>query len=165
MSDHQAIAVRAVSSRSNGRIAQWRAAWICLALALALHVTDEALTGFLPVYNGVVEGIRSERPWVPLPTFSFPVWLAGLVLGVLLLLTLTPVVSRGARWIRVVSLILSVVMILNALGHVGASLYWGRLAPGVYSSPFLFIAALALLVTASRAKVLVGAQGREMRAP
>jgi hypothetical protein len=128
-------------------------AWICLALALALHVTDEALTGFLPVYNGVVEGIRTKQPWVPLPTFTFPVWLAGLVLGVLLLLALTPVVSRGARWIRIASLILAVVMIGNALGHVGASVYWGKLAPGVYSSPFLLVAAVALLVTASRAKV------------
>jgi len=52
-----------------------------------------------------------------------------------------------------VSLILGVLMSGNALGHLGASLYWGRFAPGVYSSPFLLIAAGALLVTASRAKV------------
>src|SRR5262245_63780968 len=107
-------------------IRYWRAAWVGLAVALALHVTDEALTGFLPVYNSIVEGIRANYPWVPLPTFTFPVWLAGLVLGVLLLLAFTPAVSRGARWIRVVSMVLSIVMIGNALGHLGASLYWGR---------------------------------------
>lgn len=135
------------------RIAQWRVAWLCLAVALALHVTDEALTGFLPVYNEIVGRIRATHPWVPLPTFTFPVWLAGLIIGVLLLLALTPVVSRGAGWIRVVSLILGVMMMGNAVGHVAASLYWGRLAPGVYSSPLLFIAAVALLVTASRARV------------
>ena len=135
------------------RIAQWRNAWVGLALALGLHVTDEAVTGFLPIYNQVVEGLRAKHPWVPLPTFTFPVWLGGLILGVLLLLALTPVVSRGARWIRVVSVILGVVMTGNALGHVGASVYWGRLAPGVYSSPLLLIAALALLITASRATV------------
>ncbi len=134
------------------RIDHWRVSWVCLALALALHVTDETLTGFLPVYNEVVEGIRSRHPWVPLPTFTFPVWLAGLVLGVLLLLALTPIVSRGAAWIRIVSLILAVVMIGNALGHIGASLYWGRFAPGVYSAPVLLIASVALLITASRAK-------------
>lgn len=134
------------------RIAQWRAAWVALALALGLHVADEALTGFLPVYNSVVEGIRAKHAWVLLPTFTFPVWLSGLILAVLLLLVLTPVVSRGAQWIRVVSIILGVVMSGNALGHVGASLYWGRLAPGVYSSPLLLIAAVALLVTATRAK-------------
>lgn len=137
-------------------IAQWRNAWVGLALALALHVTDEALTGFLPVYNSVVEGVRADNSWLPLPTFTFPVWLGGLVLGVLLLLALTPIVARGARWIRVVSLILGVIMTGNALGHIGASVYWGRLAPGVYSSPILLIAALALLITASRARVAGG---------
>ena len=49
------------------RISQWRTAWVALALALGLHVTDEALTGFLPVYNGVVEAVRHNHPWVPLP--------------------------------------------------------------------------------------------------
>lgn len=135
------------------RIAQWRVAWIGLALALGLHVADEALTGFLPVYNGVVERIRAEHAWVPLPTFTFPIWLGGLVLGVLLLLSLTPVVSRGAYWIWVASLILGVIMTGNALGHIGASLYWRRLAPGVYSSPFLLIAAIGLFVAALRARV------------
>jgi hypothetical protein len=134
------------------RMRRWRAAWVGLALALGLHVTDEALTGFLPVYNGVVEGVRAKHPWVPLPTFTFPVWLGGLILGVLLLLGLTPLVSRGARWLRVVSIILGLVMTGNALGHMGASVYWGRLAPGVYSSPLLLVAAIALLVTASRAR-------------
>jgi hypothetical protein len=80
-------------------------------------------------------------------------WLGGLILGVLLLLTLTRVVSRGAQWIRVASVILGVIMTGNALGHLGASVYWGKPGPGVYSSPLLLIAALALLVTASRAKV------------
>lgn len=133
-------------------IRRWRTAWVGLALALALHVADEALTGFLPVYNGIVAEIRAEHPWAPLPRFTFPVWLAGLILGILLLLALTPVVSRGPRWIRVVSLALSVLMIGNALGHLGASLYWGRLAPGASSSPLLLLAAVALLVTAARAK-------------
>jgi hypothetical protein len=131
----------------------WRAAWVGLAVALALHVTDEALTGFLPVYNSIVRGIRADYSWVPLPTFTFPVWLAGLILGVVLLLAFTPAVSRGARWIRVVSLVLSILMIGNALGHLGASLYWGRVAPGAYSSPVLLVAAAALLITAARAKV------------
>jgi hypothetical protein len=135
------------------RIAQWRVAWVCLAIVLALHVTDEALTGFLPVYNEVVEGIRTKHTWVPLPTFGFPVWLGGLASGVLLLLALTPLVARGTGWIRGVSMALAVVMIVNALGHLGASLYWGKFAPGVFSSPFLLIAAVALLITAARAKV------------
>ena len=135
------------------RIAQWRIAWICLALAIALHVTEEAVTGFLPVYNGVVEAARSKHPWIPLPTFTFPVWLGGLILGIVLLLAFTPLVSRGQGWMRAASVILAVLMIGNACGHLGASLYWGRPAPGVYSSPVLLIAAVALLITAVRVKV------------
>lgn len=134
------------------RVRHWRAAWLGLAVALALHVTDEALTGFLPVYNGIVGRIRAKHPWILLPSFTFPVWLAGLILGIVLLLALTPIVTRGARWIRVVSLLLSIVMMGNALGHLGASLYWGRAAPGAYSSPVLLLAAVALFVTATRAK-------------
>lgn len=134
------------------RMTQWRTAWVGLALALGLHVTDEALTGFLPLYNGIVERIRTQRPWIPLPTFTFPIWLGGLVVGVLLLLGLTPVVSRGVRWIWVASLILGVMMTGNALGHIGASLYWGRLAPGVYSSPLLLVAAVSLFITTVRAR-------------
>ena len=135
------------------RIAQWRAAWVGLAIAIALHGADEALTGFLPAYNRVVDGLRAEHPWVALPTLAFPVWLGGLIVGVSLLLGLTPVVSRGASWIRILSIVLGVLMIGNAVGHLAMSIYWGRLAPGVYSSPLLLIAALGLLVTASRAKV------------
>ena len=134
-------------------IVHWRNAWICLALAIALHVTDEALTGFLPVYNGMVEAARSKYPWIPLPTFTFPVWLGGLILGNVLLLALTPLVSRGQGWMRAASVILALLMIGNACGHLGASVYWGRPAPGVYSSPVLLIAAVALLITAVRAKV------------
>jgi len=141
-----------VAHSASARIRAWRTAWVCLALAIAVHVTDEALTGFLPVYNRIVAAVRGPHPWVPLPTFSFPVWLSGLVLGVLLLLALTPLVSRGQAWIRVASLVLAVLMTGNALGHLGASLYWGAAAPGVYSSPLLFVAAVALFVTAWRAR-------------
>ncbi len=133
------------------RIAQWRAAWVALAIALGLHVADEALTGFLPVYNGIVWEFRARHPWAPLPTFTFPVWLGGLILGVLLLMALTPIVSRGAAWIRVASVVLAVIMTGNALGHLAASVYWGRPAPGAYSSPVLLAAAVALLVTSLRA--------------
>jgi hypothetical protein len=135
------------------RIIHWKTAWIALALTLGLHVTDEALTGFLPFYNGMVRGIRAGHSWFPMPTFTFPIWLSGLILLVIVLFALTPFVSRGAKWIRVVSIILSIIMIANGLGHIGMSIYLGRLAPGVYSSPFLLAAAVALLVTSSRAKV------------
>jgi hypothetical protein len=140
-----------VDATPSPRTRHWRAAWLGLALALALHVADEALTGFLPVYNGIVGAIRARFPWVPLPTFTFPIWLGGLALGVLVLFVLTPLVSRGRGWIRIASLVLGLIMVGNAFGHIGASLYWGRAAPGVYSSPVLLAAAIALIVTAWRA--------------
>ncbi|MDH3615555.1 MAG: HXXEE domain-containing protein [Gammaproteobacteria bacterium] len=120
-------------------------AWLFLALAIALHVSDEALTDFLPLYNSIVESWRDSYPWLPLPTFSFSVWLTGLLLGVLVLLGLSPLVFRGDAWLRPVSYALGILMMANALGHIGASLYWGMLAPGVLSSPILLLAALATL--------------------
>jgi hypothetical protein len=125
-------------------------AWVFLALAIALHVTDEALTGFLPLYNSIVESLRESYSWVPLPTFSFPVWLTGLAIGVLVLLGLSPFVFRGSAFLRPVSYVLGILMMGNALGHIGASMYWGILAPGVLSSPILLLAALALLIATDR---------------
>ena len=133
------------------RTRQWGMAWVLLALAIGLHVADEALTDFLPLYNSLVESARESYWWIPLPTFSFSIWLSGLVLGVLLLLGLAPLVFAGKTWLRPVAYFLSVLMIANALGHLGASIYWQILAPGVLSSPVLFVAAVALLVTTRRA--------------
>ncbi len=126
---------------------KWGMAWVSLALAVALHVTDEALTGFLPLYNSVVQSLREPLSWIPLPTFSFPVWITGLTIGVLILLALSPLVFAGSRLLRPVSYFLGILMVANAFGHIGASIYWGKLAPGVYSSPVLLVAALALLIT------------------
>ena len=130
---------------------RWGIAWIGLASALAIHVTDEALTGFLPLYNSIVSEIRESYPFLPLPTFSFPYWLGGLIGAILLLYLLSPLVFAGRIWLRYGSYALSVLMILNGLGHIGASLYWGTFAPGVYSSPILVLAAVALLVSTIQA--------------
>ena len=75
-------------------------AWVALALALGLHVVDEATHDFLSVYNPTVRALRGRVPWLPLPTFTFPVWLGGLIAGVLLLLCLAPLAYRGARFTR-----------------------------------------------------------------
>src|SRR5256885_3873849 len=54
-------------------------AWLALCGGLAIHVADEALTDFLSVYNPAVRAIRARFPFLPLPTFTFPVWLGGLI--------------------------------------------------------------------------------------
>lgn len=125
-------------------------AWLALALALGLHVADEALHDFLSVYNPTVRAIRQRLPWVPLPTFTFPIWLTGLILGVVLLLCLYPLALRRTRWVVLVAYPLGILMTFNALQHFAGSLYFGRFMPGVYSSPLLLAASLWLLAAARR---------------
>jgi hypothetical protein len=125
-------------------------AWLGLAGALALHVTDEALTDFLSVYNPAVRAIQERWPWVPLPTFTFGVWIGGLAVGIVLLFALSPWAFRGTRWIVAVALPFSALMTANGLGHVGSSIYFGRFMPGVYSSPVLIAASLFAFICAVR---------------
>jgi hypothetical protein len=125
-------------------------AWVGLSLALALHVTDEALNDFLSFYNPMVRRVREEVPLLPLPTFEFEWWLAGLILGVALSLAASTFVFRGRRWTILASYIYGVAMSLNAFGHLGASLANHRMMPGVYSSPVLLAASVWLIVCARR---------------
>lgn len=122
-------------------------AWVALAVALALHVADEAANDFLSVYNPAVRSLRERFPFLPLPEFTFLVWLGGLVAAVIILLALSPVAFRGARWLHIASWPYGVIMLLNGLGHIGASIYFGRLMPGVYSAPLLLAASVYLLLS------------------
>lgn len=128
-------------------------AWLCLCLALLVHVADEALTGFLGVYNPTVTAFHQRVPWLPLPTFEFRTWLAGLLGAVVVLLSLTGFAARGARWLRPLGDVFAAVMIANALGHTAGTLA-GRSffdvptphpMPGFYSSPLLLAASFYLL--------------------
>ena len=125
-------------------------AWIALALAIGLHVADEAAHDFLSVYNPAAEAMREEFPVLPMPTFTFETWIMGLTAAVILLLAVAPFVFIGAQLMRPLSYVVAGLMIANALGHVASSLYTGRLMPGVYSSPVLLAAAVWLFLTARR---------------
>lgn len=128
-------------------------AWVLLCLGLLLHVTDEALTGFLGVYNPAVDAIHARIPWLPLPQFEFRSWLIGLLLVSTLLLALSPFLFRGAAWMRPVAYLFAGIMVLNALGHTAGTIAgrtFGEIRiprpmPGFYSSPFILGAALYLL--------------------
>jgi hypothetical protein len=126
-------------------------AWLVLVGALALHVLDEALTGFLDFYNPLVLGIRSRIPWFPMPTFQFDVWVVGLIAVVLALVSLAPAVRRGAAGTRFASWALSGIMFLNGLGHLAGSVYFQRWLPGATSAPLLLVASV-LLVRATLAR-------------
>lgn len=119
----------------------WTLSWIALVVAFGLHVVDEATHDFLGVWNPLVESLRQRIPLLPLPTFSFELWLGGLIAGFLVLLSLTLFVRRGATWMRPLSYILAVIMFGNGLLHIFGSLYQGRLLPGVFSSPLLLVTA------------------------
>lgn len=127
-------------------------AWLAVAIALALHVTDEALTGFLDVYNPTVLALRARIPWLPLPVFRPEVWLAGLIAAILLLVALSPVAFRGSRWMRPVGYALAALMLANAAGHIlgtiagrtVAEVRFPRPMPGFYSSPLLAAASVWL---------------------
>jgi hypothetical protein len=125
-------------------------AWVALTLALAVHVADEALTDFLSFYNPMVQSIRARISWFPMPTFTFDVWLTGLITAVIVLLLLSVFVFRGTRAMVYASYPYGLLMLLNGLGHSVGSLYFGRLLPGVYSSPLLLVASVWLLVCTAR---------------
>ena len=125
-------------------------AWIALTLALAIHVTDEALTDFLCVYNPAVRAIRQRLPLLPLPTFTFTIWLSGLLALVLLLLLLSRLVFRGVRWMVPLSYVLGGMMLANGLGHIAGSLYFKRPMPGVYSAPLRLAGSVYLMAQARR---------------
>ena len=129
-------------------------AWLLLSLALCAHVADESLTGFLAVYNPTVVAVRANYPWFPMPTFEFRGWLTGLIAACVILLLLTPLAYRNARWLRPLAYFFAFIMLLNGLGHTVAtilgrtvaSVQFPRPAPGFYSSPFLLAGVVFLFI-------------------
>ena len=121
-------------------------AWLALAVALALHVADEAANNFLAFYNPRALAIR-RRLHVPFPpVFTYRTWFAGLLAGIALLFLLSPAAFHGARWIRIVALPLSILVgLCNAAGHLIGSMIYRRPLAGLLSSPALLIGGSWLL--------------------
>jgi len=120
-------------------------AWFLMVVSVAIHVFDEAMTGFLPFYNSSVTALRERFAFFPAPTFSFELWLGGLIAGILLGLGLTVSVARGGKVMRWVTTVLGIIMTINAIGHLSGSLYFGRIIPGAYSSPILLLSAIYVI--------------------
>ncbi|MCA1577046.1 MAG: HXXEE domain-containing protein [Acidobacteria bacterium] len=134
-------------------------AWMGLCAALAIHVVDEAITNFLDLYNPAVLRIRETYPWLfgrypwLLPTFRFEVWLSLLIFAVIALVSASFFVWRGRWAMRPISYVFAGVMLANGLLHIAISVYMGKLISGVYTSPLLLAASLAL-IAATRAHKL-----------
>lgn len=141
-------------------------AWFLLCLAFCAHVADEALTGFLPIYNATVLAMRSRYNWFPMPTFEFRAWLTGLIVANIVLLLLTPFAFRNASWLRPLAYFYAFVHLLNGMGHTMATIFgqtvstihFTRPAPGFYSSPLLLAGSIYLLIR-------LRASGRERSEP
>lgn len=127
-------------------------AWIILSFSLAIHVADEAFNDFLQVYNPIVINIREYIPFLPIPIFTVKLWLTGLIIFILLLFILSPYAFRSSDWIIKVSLVYSIVMLINGIIHILGSLFLGSLIPSVYSSPLLIFASIYLLWNAKNLK-------------
>jgi hypothetical protein len=133
-------------------------AWFLLTAALAVHVFDEASTGFLSVYNPTVAILRQRYAWFPMPQFEYRAWLTGLIAAVVLLLLLTPLATANVGLVRPLGYVFAVIMLLNGIGHTAgtiagrsvASVHFARPMPGFYSSPFLIAAAIYLLIQLRR---------------
>ena len=122
-------------------------AWLALCVAFAIHVADEALTDFLSVYNPAVRAIRARFSFLPLPTFTFGVWLSGLVVAVVVLASLAPFAFREAAWMRPLAYGFGLIMAGNGLLHLAGSVYMKKAMPGVYSAPLILGAAIYLLAS------------------
>jgi hypothetical protein len=141
-------------SHDSGRPGNFGTAWFLLSLAFCAHVADEALTGFLPVYNATVLAMRSQYKWFPMPTFGFREWLAGLIIANIVLLLLTPFAFQNAEWLRPLAYFYAFVHLLNGTGHTVATIFgqtvstihFTRPAPGFYSSPLLLAGSIYLLI-------------------
>src|SRR3954468_9322943 len=134
-------------------------AWLALTMAFALHVLDEATTGFLEVYNPTVIAMRARFAWFPMPPFGFREWLFGLIAVVVLCFALTPLATRNARWLRPLAWFYALIMFFNGIGHTlftilgrtVESVTFSRPAPGFYSSPFLLIGSVWLITRLRKA--------------
>ena len=129
-------------------------AWFALTVAFALHVLDEATTGFLGIYNPTVTALRARFAWFPMPTFEFREWLVGLSVAVAICFALTPLAATNARWLRPLAWFYALIMFFNGIGHTlftilgrtVATVTFPRPAPGFYSSPLLFIGSVWLMI-------------------
>jgi hypothetical protein len=114
--------------------------------ALAIHVADEALTDFLAFQNPGVLALREKYPFMPLPIFTFEVWLSLLIFAVIALTSVSYFVWKGRWAMRPISYAFAGFMFLNGLLHIAISIYMRELVSGVYSSPLLLAASIALFI-------------------
>jgi hypothetical protein len=102
-----------------------------------------------------------------MPTFSFGVWLGGLIAAVLMAFAVSPLFFRGGGSLRVPAyFVAALIGVGNGLGHTVASILghtapevrFARPAPGFYSSPLLIAAAVWMIVELRRSSTPVASR-------
>ena len=116
-----------------------------LCVALAIHVADEALTGFLEWYNPIVHEMREKNPTLLLPIFRFNLWISLLIFAIVMLTAASYFVWKGRWAMRPISHVFAAFMLLNGVLHTAVSIYMREWLPGVYSSPLLIAASISLM--------------------
>ncbi len=125
--------------------------WLFFGYSLALHVLDEAGHDFLSFYNPNVMAIRRAWPSFFMPVLTLQSFIGWLLGGLALWLALAPLAFQRPAWMRILAVPIALIAgIANACGHIGTSIYYGRLMPGVYSAPLILIAGVLLLQDATR---------------
>lgn len=123
-------------------------AWTAFAVAIAVHVADEATHDFLALYNPNARNLR-RRLHLPVPVFTLRSFIITLASAVCLLFALSPLAFHGAYWLRLVAVPLGILAgILNAFLHIGGSILYRRRLGGVLSSPLLLFTGSWLLWSA-----------------
>jgi hypothetical protein len=123
-------------------------AWLLLCAALAVHITDEAWTRFLDLYNPEVKAMG-----LPELQFSFPMWITLLGLAVVGLLIASHWVRRGTWWTIYAAYSFALLMFSNSAAHLIFSIYQHAWMSGSYTSPLLLAASAYLWIASPRTRV------------
>ncbi len=124
--------------------------WLALCFCLAVHVAEEAFTGFLPFYGDATRAVSELLPFVTSPSLVLATSMWMSVAFVAILTALAPFAYRGASWMRVATIGVSLVALANVSGHIGGSMLVGQALPGVYTTPLLAVVGVYALVSAWR---------------
>ena len=124
--------------------------WLALCFCLAVHVAEEAFTGFLPFYGDATRAVSELLPFVTSPSLVLATSMWMSVAFVAILTALAPFAYRGASWRRVATIGVSLVALANVSGHIGGSMLVGQALPGVYTTPLLAVVGVYALVSAWR---------------
>ena len=118
-------------------------AWLLLSAVFAVHITDEAATHFLDLWNPAVAAMG-----MPALQFAFPIWITLLALAVIGSLIASHWVRRGTWWTIPASYAFAALMFSNGAAHLIFAIHRHAWVSGSITSPLLLIASLNLWLSA-----------------